>query len=282
MSTPDLPQLRPPHYRALQRAFVLLENHNFATRLANYAGQPVDRVLRLLPPRTSRRLHRMIEAAILRCLTTAIQSIGPNATTPPATTASSMLAGLTGAASGFFGIAALPIELPITTTLMLRAIADMARHFGEDLNTIDARLACIEVFGLGTTNVRGRTDVGYYASRALLSRLAGDVSSLLLERGVAGASAPMVSGLVTEVASRFGVVVSERAAASALPVLGALGGATINVIFMDHFQRIALAHFTIRSLERRYGAEAIRGHYDALLLHDAPRELVPAAGAAQT
>ena len=93
----------------------------------------------------------------------------------------------------------------------------------------------------------------------------------------------MVNGLVTEVAARFGVVVSERAAASAMPVLGALGGATINMIFMDHFQRIALAHFTIRSLERRYGVEIIRAHYIALP-HDAlpSHRLAPAAGAAHT
>jgi hypothetical protein len=265
MSAPDLPQLRPPHHKALQRAFRLLENPNFATKLANYAGQPVDHMLRLLPPTTSRRLHRIIEAAILRCLKAAIQSIESDSTAPPATSTSSMLAGLTGAASGFFGLAALPIELPITTTLMLRAIADIARHFGEDLTTIEGRLACVEVFGLGTSNVRGRMDVGYYASRALLSRLVGDVSSLLLERGVVGVSAPVVNSLVAEVASRFGIVLSERLAASAIPVLGALGGATINVIFMNHFQRIALGHFTIRSLERHYSADVIRRHYDALM-----------------
>ena len=46
-----------------------------------------------------------------------------------------------------------------------------------------------------------------------------------------------------EIASRFGVVVSERSAASAMPVLGALGGATVNMMFMNHFQRIAQRPF---------------------------------------
>jgi hypothetical protein len=69
---------------------------------------------------------------------------------------------------------------------------------------------------------------------------------------------------VTEIVSRFGMVVSDKVAASAVPVIGAVSGAAINVIFMDHFQRIARGHFTIRRLERMYGSSAIRQHYSTL------------------
>jgi hypothetical protein len=62
----------------------------------------------------------------------------------------------------------------------------------------------------------------------------------------------------------FGLVVSERFAASALPVLGAFGGATVNFVFMNHFQRVAHGHFTIRRLERAYGPTVVRRHYEAL------------------
>jgi hypothetical protein len=58
------------------------------------------------------------------------------------------------------------------------------------------------------------------------------------------------------------VVVSERSAASAIPVLGAVGGATVNLLFMNHFQRVAAGHFAIRRLEREYGAAVIRRLYD--------------------
>jgi len=47
-------------------------------------------------------------------------------------------------------------------------------------------------------------------------------------------------------------------------VLGAVGGATVNFVFMDHFQRVALGHFTIRRLERTYGPAIIRRHYETL------------------
>src|SRR5262249_15065333 len=91
-----------------------------------------------------------------------------------------------------------------------------------------------------------------------------EASTHLLERSAVSVSTPVMNSLVSEIASRFGVIVSERFAASAVPVLGAVGGATVNLIFMNHFQRIAQAHFTIRRLERRYGQALVRHQYERL------------------
>ena len=255
--------LPPSHQQALQRAIHNLENHDFAARLADYAGRPIARAMRLMPKVASDRINKVVQTAILKSLNIAIRSIEPQSKRPPAHRAASVLAGISGGVSGFFGIAALPIELPVTTTLMLRAIADIARHHGEDLSTLEARLACVEVFALGAPETGRRTDIGYYASRTLISRLTADATAVFLERGAANLSAPVVSSLVTEIATRFGVVVTERSAASALPVLGAVGGATVNVIFMNHFQRVAGGHFAIRRLERQYGPSVVRQLYDA-------------------
>jgi hypothetical protein len=254
--------LSPSHQEALRRAVLNLESQGFASQLADYAGKPIERVMRLIPKVASNRINKAVQSAILNCLDVAIRSIEPASKRPPAPRAASMLVGLSGGVSGFFGLAALPLELPVTTTLMLRAIADIARHHGEDLSTLEARLACVEVFALGAPRSGLRADFGYYASRALISRLTGDTAALLLERGAANLSAPVVGSLVTEIATRFSVVVSERSAASALPVLGALGGATVNMVFMNHFQRVARGHFAIRQLERVYGASIIRRLYD--------------------
>jgi hypothetical protein len=257
-----LPTLQPPEQQALRRAIFNLEDQNFASQLADYAGRPIDRVMRLMPKAASTRINKAVEAAIINCLNVAITSIEPKSKAPPAHHTNSLLAGLSGGVSGFFGLMALPIELPVTTTLMLRAIADIARHHGEDLLTLEARLACVEVFALGAPRTGRRSDFGYYASRALLGRLTAHASSLLLERSAAAnLSAPVVSSLVTEIATRFGVVVSERSAASAIPVLGAVGGATVNMIFMNHFQRVASGHFAIRKLERLHGQSVVRQHY---------------------
>lgn len=256
-------KLSPANLKALQRAVRALENPRLASKLADYAGQPVNRVLRLMPQIASDRLNDLVRSTILQCLELAIDSLD-EVPSPPSTWLSSTMAGITGGISGAFGWIALPVELPLTTTLMLRSIADIARHQGEDLSGVAGRLACMEVFALGGNRAENKMNIGYYAARAFLARLTGEASAYLLERGVAGASAPVVTSFVTEVSSRFGIVVSDRVAAGALPVLGALGGATVNVIFMDHFQRIAEGHFTIRRLERQYGDEAIQRRYAEL------------------
>jgi hypothetical protein len=272
--------LPPSHQKALYRAFVQLEKQNFAARLADYAGQPVEKVLRSMPKAATREFNRIVETAMLRCLNVAIRSIDQSAKRPPASGLSSLVAGINGGISGFFGVAALPIELPLTTALMLRAIADTARHYGEDLSQLEARLACVEVFALGTRgSSQKRLDVGYFATRTVLARLAGAASTQLIERSTVSASTPVVNSFISEIVSRFGVVVSERFAASAVPVLGAVGGATINVIFMNHFQRVAQGHFIIRRLERLYGDATVRREYDALF-EERSRERTPPLKAA--
>src|SRR5262249_11917934 len=101
--------LSPPHQKTLQPPLFLLAPQNFAARLADYAGHPVDRLLRMMPKPASAGLNRAIEAAILKCLNLAISSIEPKSKQPPATKLSSLLAGINGGISGFFGFAALPI-----------------------------------------------------------------------------------------------------------------------------------------------------------------------------
>jgi hypothetical protein len=254
--------LSQPDREALKLAVHNLENPNFAARLADYAGVPVNRVLSILPKFANGQLSAMVRSAVMKGLDVAIDTLEEDASQPPLTGFSSFLAGVTGGVSGLIGFAALPFELPLTTTFMLRAIAAIARHEGEDLSQIEARLACLEVFAFGAKRPAGQQiDIGYYAARALLNKYTSEIAAFVAERGAVDVSAPVVTGLVSEIVSRFGLVVSDKAAAGALPILGAVGGATVNVIFMDHFQRIAQGHFTLRRLERTYGSATIRQLY---------------------
>jgi hypothetical protein len=257
--------------QALAEAVRLLEHSSFATRLSDMAIEPVAVVLRRLPGATSQRLRGIVSAALLQGLNTAIRTLDINAKAPPSYWMPKVLAGVTGGVSGFFGIAALAVELPVTTTVMLRAIAEVARGEGENLHSARTRLACLEVFALGSRGIDANVDAGYYATRAVLAQALSEAASFLVERSVVEEGAPVVARLLAEIASRFGLVVSERFAASAIPVIGALGGATINVAFMDHFQNVARGHFIVRRLERKYGAEAVRRLY--MSLSDPPKAL---------
>jgi hypothetical protein len=170
--------------------------------------------------------------------------------------------GTTGAAGGAFGLPALAIELPISTTIMLRSIADIARSEGENLRTADARLECVQVLALGgrSKNDDG-TETGYFAVRAAMAKAVSEAAAHLAGKGVSQKGAPAIVRLIALIASRFSVVVSEKAAAQAVPVVGAFGGAMINALFMDHFQDMGKGHFIVRRLERLHGHEEVKRVY---------------------
>jgi hypothetical protein len=254
--------LDPAGRRDLSRAVDQLEAESFALRLANYAGSPIHKVVRAIPA-VNAAARRAVHSAMLRSLEVAIDSLEEEPY-PPSGWLPKAMTGFTGGVGGLFGAAALAVELPLTTTLMLRSIADIARHHGENLSEIEPRLACLEVFALGGRKAEVKDDLGYYAARAMFAKLSSDLISHLMERSVIEASAPVVTRLLSAVASRFGVVISERAAATAVPVLGALSGAALNMVFMDHFERVAHGHFTLRRLERIHGQGEIRDLFDEI------------------
>jgi hypothetical protein len=264
MTTPTLaanPALTVEHRRELTIAVDLLENPHFAARLADYVGQPINSLVERLPGTLNERLRDTVRGAILKCLEVAINSLENDTAEAAPDWMNNVVIGLAGGVGGFFGMAALPVELPITTVLMLRAIAGIARAEGEDLSLIETRLACLEVFALGVRGPHDRANVDYYAARLVLTRLTYDVAALLTERGAVNASTPVIAKLVGEIVGRFGLVVSDMSASSIVPVVGAIGGATLNMIFTEHFQRIARGHFTVRRLERIYGSHTIQGLY---------------------
>jgi hypothetical protein len=249
--------------RAVQRAVAILEGKSFVSRLSDITGEPLTQVLKHLPMPVTNRINRAVRAALAQALDVAVYKMGSTGLPEPPPALFQLFSGLTGGVSGFFGLGALAVELPVTTTLMLRSIAGIAVRNGEQLQQPESRLACLEVFALGSPGKPGvSAETSYYATRAFLAKTVSEAASNMLERRLAGGSAPIIVDLITSIASRFGLVVSEKVAAGAIPVVGAIGGAAVNLAFMHHFQRVARAHFAIRQLERRYGPQHVRNKYE--------------------
>ncbi|MCC5875288.1 MAG: EcsC family protein, partial [Candidatus Sumerlaeia bacterium] len=174
--------------------------------------------------------------------------------------------GAWGGGVGAFGLGALAVELPISTTIMLRSIADIARSEGEDLRHIDARLSCIQVFALGgATESDDAMESSYWASRAAMGKLVTEAARHVAEKGVSKAGAPPLVRLVSAVAARFQIPLTQKVAAQAIPLVGAVGGAGINLLFIDHFQDMARGHYTVRRFERTHGIEETRAQYGIIL-----------------
>ena len=249
----------------LALAVDLLEHPSFAAKVTNLIGGRIEQAIRMLPDGFSDKLLTTTQKALTKALDLAVSSLDERYRGEPANGAHRALSIVTGGIGGAFGLMALTVELPISTTLMLRSIADIARSEGEPITDVQSKLACLEVFAMGgTSKADDGADTGYFAVRAALGGAMTEAGKYLLEHGLAGSGAPALVRFLSKIASRYSMQVSEKAAAQAIPLLGAAGGATINLLFMDHFQCMARGHFIVRRLERVHGKEPVRDVYRQL------------------
>ncbi|MGZ5676940.1 MAG: EcsC family protein [Usitatibacter sp.] len=248
----------------LKRARLLLENPGLAAKMSSVLGSPVEKGMKMLPSRWQRSVHTATEAALMKALDVAVSSLGENRMAKSSDRMHKIVTAASGAVGGAFGIAAIGIELPISTTLILRSIADIAAAEGENPRHLETKLACLTVFALGSTKDKrdDAAESGYFAARAALATAVTEASKYLAEKGISKSGAPALLRLITLIASRFGIVVSQKAAAQMIPVLGAAGGAIINTLFIGHYQDMARGHFIVRRLEKIYGAQPVRSAYD--------------------
>jgi hypothetical protein len=100
--------------------------------------------------------------------------------------------------------------------------------------------------------------------RAALAKSVSEAAGYIAQRGLVEEGAPAIVRLIAQLATRFGVNVSEKVAAQAVPVIGAAGGVVVNVLFIDHFQEMARGHFIVRRLERTYDPQLVREEYERL------------------
>ncbi len=257
--------LSPGDIETLRRAKARLEHPSLAIRLTDALAAPIEKGLSKLPRRWEAIVHKATRKSIEKGLVFAVATVKGRRRSRHSRGIHKVAVMTSGIAGGALGFAALPLELPVSTVIMLRSISDIARCEGEDLNSPETMLNCLQVFALG-----GRSDkddaaeTGYYAVRTALSKAVSEAAQFISRRGLTAKGAPVLVRLVSAIASRFGVVVSEEIAAMSIPAIGAIGGGLINTVFLDHFQNIAQAHFTIRRLERKYGADVVQSEYQGL------------------
>ncbi len=263
----------------LKRAKTLLENPGLAARITDLIGTPIEKGLELLPDNWNKKIGNVTQTALTKAVHAAVLTMkersgsdgsdeisGSNESGEKTKNAWHKLAvAATGGIGGFFGLPAMSIELPVSTTIMMRSIADIARSEGEDIFSYEAKIACIEVFALGgPTKKDDATESGYFAVRASLAQSITRAAEYLAQKGMAEEGAPALIRLIIKIAERFSIQVTEKAAAQAVPAIGAAGGALINTLFIDHFQDMAQGHFIVRRLERKFGHKLIEETYKTL------------------
>lgn len=249
----------------LKKAKNLLENPGIAVKIINSFGCPIEKGFKLLPANWNMKVAQITQEALTKAVHTAVFTMKDLPGEESSNIWHKIAAAATGSIGGFFGLTALAAELPISTTIMLRSIADIARSEGERISDIKTKIACIEVFALGGPAQNDDTfESGYFTIRASLAQSITKAAEYISEKGMTDEIAPALVRLIIQIAERFSIQVSEKVAAQAIPAIGAAGGAIINTLFIDHFQDMARGHFIVKRLERKYGKNLVESTYKTI------------------
>ncbi len=246
----------------LRDAKSVIENPSLTAQISDVVGMPVEKLLQYVPEKLNSKIGDVTQKALLRGLEIAIASLGDAQQRRSKDWLHKVVATGTGATGGLFGFTALAVELPVSTGIILRSIADIARSEGHDLTHLEVRLACLEVFALGgTTASDDAVEGGYWVLRGVMAQSLKQAATYIAEQGFAEEGAPVLVRFISKIAARYSTVVTQQAAVKAMPIVGALSGGTVNLLFMNHFQSMARGHFIIKRLEAKYGTDLVRQRY---------------------
>lgn len=249
----------------LRHAKKLLEQPNLTAHVTNLVGWPIEKAIAMLPKGWHAKVSAATHVALTRGLEFAIWTMGEKRPRRSRDLLHKVLATAAGTVGGSFGLAAVPLELPVSTCLILRSIAEIAQTEGHSISNVETRLACLSVLALGGRRTDDdASETGYWAVRSTLAKAVTDAAGYLAQKGASAHTAPALVRLMAQIAARFEIRVTQQVAAKAVPVVGALAGGAINLLFMNHFQDMARGHFIVRRLEAKHGVATLRAKYDEL------------------
>lgn len=167
------------------------------------------------------------------------------------------LAGMTGAVGGVAGLPSAIAELPVTITLILRNIQDVAEEYGFDPQAEPTRREILRVFGSGSPMAEDDgVNTSFLSARLTLN-------------------GPTISAMVSAVAPRFAAALGQKLAAQMVPVLGAVSGATLNMAFVNYYREMAHVRFGLLVLGLSHGPDRVLTAFEAAI---PPRRKVLRAG----
>lgn len=233
LAAPDLDREIEALARAARRA------NGPVMSLVNRLGGGVERQLAALPAGLRAELERVTAQALMAAH--GLAGIGGEGD-GRGTLAAAMA---TGAAGGAGGVVTSVAELPLTITVILRAIRAEARRAGFDPAEDGIRAACLEVFAAGSPLA---SDDGVNTS-FLSARLT--------------LTGPALQKLIATVAPRLAGALGQKLAAQAVPILGAVSGAALNAAFLRYYREMARIRFQLMRLSVQHGAEAVAGRFAA-------------------
>jgi hypothetical protein len=176
---------------SLRTAKSILEYPGLTARITDLIGRPIEEGFKLLPKNINNKIGSITQSALLKGLEFAILTMGETERKHSQDWLHKLLITGSGVAGGIAGFAALSIELPVSTCIILRSIADIARSEGHNVKEIDVKLSCLEIFALGGSDKKQESvSSGYWAVRSMLAKSVSEAAAFIAERGLAEKGAP--------------------------------------------------------------------------------------------
>ena len=197
-------------------------------RMLNRLGGKAENLLDQLPPNIRDGLSEATERALWVAMRAAHGS--RRAVPDQKAWVNTAIATAMGAAGGFGGLPTALVELPVTTTMLLRAIQGEAARQGFDPASEGVMFDCVRVLAsAGPLAQDDGADLGFFSIRLTLT----------------GAT---MQKLIASVAPRLATALGQKLAAQSIPVLGAVAGGGTNYVYTRYYQQVAGVHFGLRRL----------------------------------
>ncbi|MDN5785603.1 EcsC family protein [Pseudorhodobacter sp.] len=206
-------------------------------RVLNKFGGTLEAQLDKLPKGLRARVEQVTSAALRRAVDLAQRGqrapdVGRHG--------APVLAAITGAVGGAGGFATALAELPISITVILHAILRAAEAEGFDTNLPEVRAEALRVLmSGGPLDDDDGINSSFIGARITLT-------------------GPALQKLLAKIVPKFAAVMSQKLAAQAVPVLGAVTGASLNAAFLTHYRELAHIRFGLLRLSLLHGAEPVR------------------------
>lgn len=211
--------------------------------MVSAAGGTIEGGLAKLPAGARRRIDLITRGALERSYRLAARS-RPSAKGAGAV-AHRAAATLTGALGGIGGLSTALVEIPVTVTVIFRGLQQIAAQNGFDPQDDRTLAECLQVFASGgPLSFDDAINTSFIAARVT-------ITGVTMQRLLARAATPL------------SVILSQKLAGQAVPVLGAAAGAGINFAFMGYYQDMARVRFGLRRLAMRYDPALVAAAFAA-------------------
>ena len=200
-------------------------------KLANFAGSKIDDLLKRVPDGFEAEVQKAIKKGLEKAYdasdTISKQYFLPNVPSYFHKVAVTF----SGAIGGIAGLPGAVAELPITITTMFSAFQRIAEEYGFERSEPETKLECLKVFTMGGP-LQSDEDI--------------DISFVTARLGLSGQA---VSNIMAATSKKLAVLVTQKLGSQAVPIIGALTGATLNYTFINYYEEMAHIRFQLKKLQ---------------------------------